>query len=114
MRTLGIIIAALGIGLLVALNIMHVRRYGSFVRYLKLHHHEHWKSVGSPVQFEDEPGYGSFGYLTYFTSRRYAELGDPKLSLLGDKMLGMRKWMFVSIVMLGIGVSIANGDIGWF
>ena len=114
MHALGIIIATLGIGLLVALNVMHVRRYGRFVSYLKLHHHEHWKSLGSPVQFEDEPQYGSFGYIAYFASRRYAELGDPTLSVLGDEMLGRRKWIFVSIFIFGIGVSIANGDAGWF
>jgi hypothetical protein len=114
MRTLGIIIAVLGAGLLVALNIMHIRRYGHFVRYLKLHHHAHWKSVGSPVQFEDEPQYGSFGYADYFARRRYAELGDPNLSMLGDKARGIRKWMFVSVLIFGIGASIANGDIKWF
>jgi hypothetical protein len=114
MRALGIIIAVLGAGLLVALNIMYTRRYGHFVRYLELHHHEHWKAVGSPVQFEDEPQYGSFGYLPYFAGRRYAELGDPTLSMLGDKMRGMRKRMFVSLSVLVIGVGIANGDVGWF
>jgi len=107
----GIIIAVLGIGQLVALNMMHIRRYERFVRHLELHHPAHWKSVGSPVQFEDEPQYGSFGYADYFASRRYAELGDPNLSMLGDKMRGMRKWMFVSVVIFGIGVSIANGYI---
>jgi hypothetical protein len=114
MRALGIIIAVLGIGQLVTLNMMHIRRYGRFVRYLESHHPAHWKSVGSPVQFEDEPQYGSFGYADYFASRRYAELGDPHLSTLGDKTRGMRKWMFVGVLIFGIGTSIANGDIKWF
>src|SRR5437763_13645641 len=93
MRALGVIIAVLGAGVLLALNIMHVRRYGRFVWYLESHHHEHWKSIGSPVQFEDEPQYGPFGYVEYFAGRRYAGLGDPKLSMLGDKVRGMRRWM---------------------
>ena len=93
-----------------ALNIAHILRYGRFLRYLKLHHTEHWKSIGSPEQFDDEPQYGEVGFAAYFASRRYAELGDPQLSMLGDKMLGMREWMFVGIVIFGTGCSVANGD----
>lgn len=114
MHTIGIIIAVLGAVLLVTLNLMHVRRYGYFVKHLELNHHEHWKSVGSPVQFDDEPQYGSVGYDVYFASRRYAELDDPQLSILGDKLHGMRKWMMVSLFILVIGIGIANADIGWF
>ena len=70
MHALGIIIAVFGGVLLVALNIIHVRHYGRFVRHLESCNNEHWKSVGSPAQFEDEPQYGSFGYVDYFTKRR--------------------------------------------
>jgi len=109
MHALGIIIAVLGLGLLVALNIMHVRCYGRFVRHLELHHQAHWKSLGSPVQFEDEPQYGSIGYVAYFASRRYADVGDPEISMLGDNLRGMRKWIFVSVFIFVIGAGIGHG-----
>lgn len=112
MRALGIIIAVLGAVLLLALNVIHVRHYGRFVKRLELRHPEHWKSVGSPVQFEDEPQYGSSGYVAYFAKRRYAELGDSELSMLGDKVRGRRKWIFASLSVLIVGIGIANGNIG--
>lgn len=108
MHALGITIAVLGVGLLLASNIMHMRRYGRFVRHLELHHQAHWKSLGSPAQFEDEPQYGSIGYAAYFVNRRYAEVNDPQLSMLGDKLRGMRKWMFASVFIFVIGVGIAH------
>lgn len=73
MHALGIIISALGAGLLIVLNIAGARRYGRLVKYLELHHHEHWKSIGSPRQFDDEPQYGSVGYVAYFKRRCYAD-----------------------------------------
>ena len=113
MHALGIIISMLGAGLLVAMTVVRMRRYGRFVKYLELHHHEHWNSIGSPRQFDDEPGYGSVGYAAYFARRCYAELGDRKLTMLGGKARGIRKWMYISFFVLVIGVSIANGDIRW-
>lgn len=113
MNVLGIIIGVFGAASLLALNVVYVRRYGRFVRYLELNHPEHWKSVGSPVQFEDEPQYGSFGYVAYFANRRYAELGDSELLMLGDKMRGRRRSMFVSLMILVVGIGVANADISW-
>lgn len=111
MHTFGIIIAVLGAGLAVALNVMHAVHYGRFVRRLELYHYEHWKSVGSPRQFDDEPQYGSFGCASYFATRRYAELRDAELSMLGDKLLGRRKWIVGSLSILVIGIGIASGGI---
>jgi hypothetical protein len=111
MHALGIAVTVFGAGLLVAMNVVHVRRYGRFVKYLELHHHEHWKLIGSPRQFDDEPQYGSVGYAPYFARRCYAELGDPELAMLGDKAHGMRKWMYLSLFVLAVGGSIVNGDI---
>lgn len=111
MQALGILVAVVGAALLVALSVLHSRHYARFVKHLELNHHEHWKSVGSPAQFEDEPQYGSFGYSAYFSDRRYAELGDQELATLGDKMLGKRKWMLVSLAIIVVGVGIANGGI---
>ena len=113
MHVLGIIIGVFGTVSLLALNVVYVRRYGRFVRYLELNHPEHWKSIGSPAQFEDEPQYGSFGYVAYFANRRYAELGDSELSTLGDKIRGRRRWMFASLIILVVGIGVANGDIRW-
>jgi hypothetical protein len=112
MHVLGIIIAVLGAVSLLALNVMQVRHYGRFIKHLELNHPEHWKSVGSPVQFEDEPQYGSFGYAAYFANRRYAELADSELSMLGDKMRDGRRRMCVSLGILVIGIGIANGVLG--
>ncbi len=112
MHVLGIIIGVFGAISLLALNVMYVRRYGRFVRHLELNHPKHWKSVGSPEQFEDEPQYGAFGYAAYFANRRYAELGDSVLSMLGDKMCGQRRWMFASLMILFVGIGVANGNIG--
>lgn len=112
MHALGVAIGVLGAVALLALNVMYLRRYGRFVRYLELNHPEHWKSLGSPVQFEDEPRYGSFGYVAYFANRSYAELGDPELSMLGDKMRGQRKWMFASLGVLVVGIEIARRSLG--
>jgi hypothetical protein len=108
MRILGIIIAVAGIALIIVLNVLHVRHYGRFVKYLELNHQEHWKSVGSPAQFDTEPEYGTIGYSAYFASRRYAELGDPLLSELGDKLQGRRKWMYASLCVLVVGVELAR------
>lgn len=113
MYSLGIAIAVFGAALLVAMIVVHLRRYGRFVEYLELHHHEHWKSIGSSRQFDDEPQYGSIGYAPYFAHRRYAELRDPELAMLGDQAHGARKWMYLSLFLLGVGVSIANGDVRW-
>jgi hypothetical protein len=103
----------LGAGMLIAMNVIHVRQYGRFVKYLELHHREHWKSIGSPMQFDSEPQYGSVGYATYFARRCYAELGDPELTMLGDQAHGMRKWMLLGLLVLAIGGSIASGDLRW-
>lgn len=69
MFALGIGIAVIGAALLIALNVIHMRRYGRFLKHLEKHHTEHWTSIGSPLQFEDEPQFGSIGYAQYFSGR---------------------------------------------
>jgi hypothetical protein len=112
MYALGIGIAVIGAVLLIATNVVHMRQYGRFLKHLEKHHPEHWTSIGSPVQFEDEPQFGSIGYAQYFSGRRYADLGDAELSNLGDQVRGKRKWMFVCLAILVLGVSAATGEIG--
>jgi hypothetical protein len=112
MHVLGLAISVVGVVMLISLLVLHVRCYGRFVRHLEANHRDHWNSIGSPVQFEDEPQYGSIGYAKYFSTRRYAELGDADLSALGDRVRNMRKWNFVSLAVIVFGTSIASGDIG--
>ncbi len=112
MYALGIVIAIAGAIMLITQLVLHVRYYGRFVRYLEVNHHDHWNTIGSPVQFEDEPRYGAIGYAKYFSSRLYAGLGDVELSKLGDQVRGKRKWMFVSLFIIICGVSIATGKVG--
>jgi len=111
MHALGIAIAVVGAVLFIALLVRHLRCYGRFLRHLEANHRDHWNSIGSPVQFEDEPQYGSIGYAKYFSTRRYAELGDAELSALGDQVCNKRKWLFVSLAVIVFGTSIASGDI---
>jgi len=112
MHVLGVIVAAVGVVAVIALNFAWFIAYGRFVKHLELNHHEHWKSVGSPVQFEDEPQYRSFGYVGYFWGRRYVDLGDSELSMLGDRILGMYRMMIVCVLASAMGLAVALGGGG--
>ncbi|WP_395011302.1 hypothetical protein [Undibacterium sp.] len=112
MQVIGAIIVVIGLIASVSMNILWVLAYGRFLNHLRLNHHEHWKTVGSPVQFEDEPRYGSVGYLRYFWERKYTELGDPELTMLGDKAFHKQKLAFFCIFLSGIGLVIALNGTG--
>ena len=112
MRKLLVIVAGVGLLALVALNVAWLIDYGRFVKRLRLRHPEHWRSVGSPVQFEDEPGYGKFGFFGYFTGRKYAELEDSELTVLGDRLLGKPKLMLLCVLASSVCITVALGGTG--
>lgn len=112
MKALGVILAVVGVMAVIVLNVAWFIDYGRFVKHLELNHHEHWVHVGSPMQFEDEPQYGSLGYVGYFWGRRYAELGDAELSRLGDRILGRYKLMIGCVLVAAVGVTAAAGGVG--
>lgn len=110
MQELKVIVVIIGLAALagfVSLNVIWVVAYGRFLKHLKLNHCEHWKAVGSPTQFEDEPRYGSVGYVRYFWGRKYIELGDSELTSLGDKLLDKQKLMLLCILVSGVCLVVA-------
>lgn len=110
MQVLKVILVIIGLVALVgfvSLNVIWVVAYGRFLKHLRLNHYEHWKTIGSPTQFEDEPQYGSVGYVRYFWGRKYIELGDSELTNLGDKLLGKQKLMLLCILVSGVCLVVA-------
>lgn len=108
MQLLGIIAAIAGAACLVLLNFVWMSVYGRFIKRLEKNHPAEFQSLGSPVKLEDEPKYGSHGYVSYFWGRRYAKLGDSQLTALGDLALVLQLCMLMCVLVGAGGLTLAT------